>query len=365
MSVDDEWITTSEATRRLGLKKETLYAYVSRGVLVSRRRPGQQQSLFRRAEIDNLAATKRGSRKSGPDLLRFRAVATGVSSLNGSELLIRGVPVHQLAASMSFAEATRFVLRAPTERRPRALTLDRASRSLVARQPAPRRAPVLSALLAAADPLHRRTDARSATETTLGFIDLLADTVRDSIDIDNPWVQSVLVSLLDNGMTVSTTAARVAASSRAGVLDCFSAAYGAMSGPLHGSAPTAAYDLISDVLRGAPPRDAVARALERFGAVPGFGHVVYDSVDPRAELLLRTLRRTHRGSDVLRVASAVRRVMDRPMNVDFVIAAGLHALEYDARTGEVLFQLGRTAGIGAHVIEEYAEAPLRWRANNT
>ncbi|WP_205620945.1 helix-turn-helix domain-containing protein, partial [Intrasporangium chromatireducens] len=46
-----QWITTTEAAQRLGVKRATLYAYVSRGQLRSRRRPGQQESLFDRAQV--------------------------------------------------------------------------------------------------------------------------------------------------------------------------------------------------------------------------------------------------------------------------------------------------------------------------
>ncbi len=359
-----EWITTTEAARRLGLRRETLYAYVSRGILTSRRRPGQQESLFSRAEIDNLAATKRGSRRAGPDLLRFRAVASSVSSMDDNTLQVRGVPVHRLAGRLSFEQAARFVLQAPESLEARPLTLPRDGGRLLRRVPVQRRIPVACTLLSASDPLLRRNDPDDVIATTLGFTAVAKSVVADVLDTDHPWIQALLVSLLDNGLTVSTAAARVAASARAGVLDALSAGYGAMSGPLHGSAPLHAWDLIADVRRGTDPREAIASALDRLGLVPGFGHVVYRDDDPRATYLLRLMRKTHRGDAVLAAVSALRRRMDRPMNVDLMSAAVLHILGYDAPIGEVIFQLGRTPGMGAHIIEEYAETPLRWRANN-
>ena len=56
----------------------------------------------------------------------------------------------------------------------------------------------------------------------------------------------LLVALLDHGLTASTVAARVAASTRAGLHDCLSAAYAAMAGPLHGAAPAAAHPLLAE-----------------------------------------------------------------------------------------------------------------------
>ena len=61
----EHWITTSEAAARLGVKRGTLYSYVSRGVLTSKRMPGQAESLFDRTQIDSLAAAKRDGRRSG------------------------------------------------------------------------------------------------------------------------------------------------------------------------------------------------------------------------------------------------------------------------------------------------------------
>ncbi|GAB3297472.1 helix-turn-helix domain-containing protein [Epidermidibacterium keratini] len=361
---DDSWITTSDAARRLGLRRETLYAYVSRGILTSRRQPGQQESLFSRAEIDNLAATKRGSRRAGPDLLRFRAVATAVSSMDEDTLQIRGVPVHRLAGRLSFEQAAQFVLQAPKSLAPRELALPRGALRLVQSVPAQRRIPVACAVLSASDPLLRRTDVDDVTSTALGFTRLATSLVSDELDVSHPWIQALLVSMLDNGLTVSTVAARVAASSRAGVLDALSAGYGAMSGPLHGSAPVHAWELIADVLRGSAPRAAIGASLDRFGFVPGFGHIVYRGDDPRATHLLRLVRKTHRGDGVLAAVSALRRRMDRPINIDLMTAAVLHILGYEASVAEVIFQLGRTPGMAAHIVEEYSETPLRWRANN-
>ena len=73
----DGWITTTEAAQRLGVKRATLYAYVSRGLLQSQRRPGQQESLFDRAQIDALASASRPSGSPQP-VLRFRSIATTV-----------------------------------------------------------------------------------------------------------------------------------------------------------------------------------------------------------------------------------------------------------------------------------------------
>ena len=56
-------LTTEEAARRLGVKPETLYAYVSRGQLTRHRAPGERRSRFDRAEVERLAGRARRGRR--------------------------------------------------------------------------------------------------------------------------------------------------------------------------------------------------------------------------------------------------------------------------------------------------------------
>ena len=51
-------------------------------------------------------------------------------------------------------------------------------------------------------------------------------------------------------------------------------------------------------------------------------------------------------------------------NIDLASAAALHALDLPAEAGEVVFQAARSFGVAAHVVEEYAEEPLRWRGRD-
>ncbi len=51
-------------------------------------------------------------------------------------------------------------------------------------------------------------------------------------------------------------------------------------------------------------------------------------------------------------------------NIDLASAAVLHALDLPAESGEVVFQVARSVGVAAHVVEEYAEEPLRWRGRD-
>jgi citrate synthase len=382
------WITTTEAAQRLGVKRATLYAYVSRGLLRSERRPGQQESLFDRAQIDAIASATRPP--GGPQpVLRFRSIATAVSRQAEGELFYRGRALSDVVALRSLEEAAGIVLGTTVPQGfsglPETAAIDLTS------LPLERRMPVAVQLLAAADPFSSDTDpervrqaalpavraavalagasspgpadrARSGDLTALTLTALGGDPTADG---DVAVLRVLLVALLDHGLTASTVAARVAASTRAGLHDCLSAAYAAMAGPLHGAAPVAAHALLTE---GVDPAVLVARSLRERGVVAGFGHFLYPEGDPRADVVLEALWR-RRGTTRLRrrvdaLAALVAERTGSLPNIDLASAAVLHALGLPAESGEVVFQVARSVGVAAHVVEEYAEEPLRWRGRD-
>jgi citrate synthase len=382
------WITTTEAAQRLGVKRATLYAYVSRGLLHSNRRPGRQESLFDRAEIDALAATSRASGSPQP-VLRFRSVASAVTSHLDGDLLYRGVPVAEVVATHTVESGGAFVVGAPPGPVEPATTRDDAvTAAFLGTLPLVRRLPAAVQALAAADPFAADLDPdrvrRTALSTIAGAVRLLradpgsgrdgglaatlVSALRDgpAPGPDTDLIRVLLLCLLDHGLATSTVAARVAASARAGLHDCLAAAYATISGPLHGAAPVAAQALIADPR---PATETIAAALRQHGRVPGFGHLIYPAGDPRADIVFEALWR-RRGTTRLRrrveeLAAVVAGRSGALPNCDLAGAAVLHALGLPAESGEVVFQVARSYGVAAHVVEEYAEQPLRWRARET
>jgi citrate synthase len=378
------WITTTEAAQRLGVKRATLYAYVSRGLLRSERRPGQQESLFDRTQIDAMASAARPP--GGPQpVLRFRSIATAVSRQAEGELFYRGRSLGDVVALRSFEEAAAVVLGTtrPHASPPLTPTVD----VDLGRLPLERRVPVAVQLLAAADPFASDPDPervrQAALPTLRAAVTLAAGTPPGrpasgltaltlaalggdpTARADVAVLRVLLVALLDHGLTASTVAARVAASTRAGLHDCLSAAYAAMAGPLHGAAPVAAHALLAEDV---DPSVLLARSLRERGSVVGFGHFLYPEGDPRADVVLEALWR-RRGTARLRrrvsalAALVAQRTGARP-NIDLASAAVLHALGVPAESGQVVFQVARSVGVAAHVLEEYAEEPLRWRGRD-
>jgi citrate synthase len=181
-------------------------------------------------------------------------------------------------------------------------------------------------------------------------------------------LDAYLVTVADHGLNASTFAARVVASTGAGLGSSVLAAYGALKGPLHGGAPGPVLDMIDAV--GAPDQaTAVLTAmLDRGERLPGFGHRIYRVRDPRAEALkaaLSRLQRTDRLTLALAVETAALKLLkarkpDRPLetNVEFFTALLLDGLGFPRDAFTAVFAMGRTAGWIAHAREQASSGRL-------
>lgn len=174
-------------------------------------------------------------------------------------------------------------------------------------------------------------------------------------------VDAYFTSAAEHGMNASTFTARVVASTGADVAASLSAAVGAMSGPLHGGAPSRVLAMIEEIERSDDPRGYVKRVLDTGERLMGFGHRVYRAEDPRA----RTLRRVARELNAPRyevaeafeqaaLAELAERKPDRVLatNVEFWAAIILDFAEVPARMFTSMFTCARTAGWCAHILEE-------------
>src|SRR6202023_973048 len=103
--------------------------------------------------------------------------------------------------------------------------------------------------------------------------------------IDAYWI-----SAAEHGMNASTFTARVVASTGADVAAALSAAVGALSGPLHGGAPSRVLKMLDDVEATGDAERYVKAVLDRGERLMGFGHRIYRAEDPRARVLRRTAR---------------------------------------------------------------------------
>ncbi|MDQ3450988.1 MAG: citrate synthase, partial [Actinomycetota bacterium] len=175
--------------------------------------------------------------------------------------------------------------------------------------------------------------------------------------IDAYWT-----SAAEHGMNASTFTARVVASTGADVAASLSAAIGAMSGPLHGGAPSRVLHMVSEVERSGDPQGYVASVLDAGQRLMGFGHRVYRAEDPRARVLRRTAREA--GAPRFEAALALEdaalaelreRRPDRAIetNVEFWAAVVLDFAEVPPSMFTSMFTCARTAGWSAHILEQH------------
>ncbi|MGH3415063.1 MAG: citrate synthase 2 [Actinocrinis sp.] len=174
--------------------------------------------------------------------------------------------------------------------------------------------------------------------------------------IDAYWT-----SAAEHGMNASTFTARVIASTGADVAASLSGAVGAMSGPLHGGAPSRVLHMIEAIERTGDAKAYVKDVLDRGERLMGFGHRVYRAEDPRARVLRRTAREL--GAPRYEVAQALEdaaleelhsRRPDRVLatNVEFWAAIVLDFAEVPANMFTSMFTCARTAGWSAHILEQ-------------
>jgi citrate synthase len=174
-------------------------------------------------------------------------------------------------------------------------------------------------------------------------------------------VDAYFTSAAEHGMNASTFTARVVASTGADVAACMSSAVGALSGPLHGGAPSRVLKMLDEVERSGDAHQWVTEALDRGDRLMGFGHRVYRAEDPRARVLRRTAREL--GSPRVEVAEALEKAALAELearhperviatNVEFWSAVVLDFAEVPPHMFTAMFTCARTAGWAAHILEQ-------------
>jgi citrate synthase len=180
--------------------------------------------------------------------------------------------------------------------------------------------------------------------------------------IDSYWI-----SAAEHGANASTFTARIVASTGADAAAALSAAVGALSGPLHGGAPSRVLHMLDEVERSGDAESYVKAVLDRGERLMGFGHRVYRAEDPRARVLRRTAREL--GSERLEVAEKLEeaalaelraRHPERVLatNVEFWSAVVLDYAGVPPELFTPMFACARVAGWSAHILEQKREGRL-------
>jgi citrate synthase len=180
-----------------------------------------------------------------------------------------------------------------------------------------------------------------------------SDTAERAFDI-------ALILHADHELNASTFAARVVAATLSDMHSAVTAAIGALKGPLHGGANEAVFRILEAIeTSGADPVDYIKGMLAQKKKIPGFGHRVYHTEDPRATHLRRMSQDLGKSSGNAKWFEISRKieefiVADRKLNanVDFYSASTYHTLGIDIDLFTPVFAVSRVGGWTAHVIEQ-------------
>ncbi|MFE3165498.1 citrate/2-methylcitrate synthase [Streptomyces sp. NPDC059224] len=388
-------LTTKETAELLGVKPETVYAYVSRGQLSSRRAPGGRASTFDAGEVEALAQRNRrdaaGTSGSGGEL----SVRTRITLIEKDRYFFRGVDAAELAVRHSYEEVAEWLWTgrmtpgaALTAPKATVAAARRAVDALPEHTSPTDRLRVATIASAAEDPLRFDLSEDAVLGTARVLIPTLVAALpvqREGRSDDGPlahrlWrrltgvdpgdaalrvLDTALALLVDHDLAASTLAVRLAASARAHAYAAVSAGLGVLEGPLHGASSGLAHRMLLDVLAQGTAVPVIADELRAGRRIPGLGHRLYQGEDPRARVLFRLLEDVPRAEPALLAARDVVATTARhaPLhaNVDLALAVFTASCGMPATAGETIFAVARTAGWIAHTLEEYGERPLRMR----
>jgi citrate synthase len=175
-----------------------------------------------------------------------------------------------------------------------------------------------------------------------------------------------LILHADHELNASTFAARVVAATLSDMHSAITAAIGALKGPLHGGANEAVFRILEAIdSSGADPVDYVKGMLAQKKKIPGFGHRVYHTEDPRATHLRTMSRDLGNSSGIAKWFEISRKieefvVAERKLNanVDFYSASTYHTLGIDIDLFTPVFAVSRISGWTAHVMEQLSDNRL-------
>lgn len=362
-----QWLSREDALAMLGVRPQTLYAYVSRRLIERQADPADpRRSLYRGEDI--LALTSRRARGRRRTAIAASAMAwgepvisTAISTVRHGRLIFRDLDAARLAETATLEEVAALLWQQADLRD--FPVKDAAADPFVA----------LAGLVADARSTLGRPPARLARDAA-GAVAVLAAAFGGHGDgaiherlargwsvgaVERDLIRRALVLLADHELNPSTFASRVAASTGASLPASLLAGLAALSGPRHGGAGAMLAALVAEATRIGTDA-AVARWLASGHRLPGFGHPLYPHGDPRAAALLAQV-----ALDPLlaELRSAVADATEAVPNIDFALLAITRAAAFPSDASFRLFAVARSVGWAAHAMEQAASgAVIRPRA---
>ncbi|ALM85826.1 citrate/2-methylcitrate synthase [Bordetella sp. N] len=369
------WISMAEACSQLGVRPQTIYAYVSRGKLEVMTDPEDtRRSLYRAEDVASLAKRKQAGRKHETLATNTLfgsepSIPTAVSTFIRQRLYYRGQDALTLSRTATVEQVAQLLWNAEQAVD---FSSGAADGARLARTAKPGRVTAFThlAMLAATGHSTRGRMVRVLHNECQSLVGQLADAFgarqgseplheRFALGWKQPakvadLLRSALVLLVDHELTSSAFAARIAASNAASLPACLLTGLTTLAAPLHGDASGRVQALFNDVERLGEDQ-VIAHYLSTGMSLAGFGHHLYPDGDPRAEALLGLFEPP---KVITRFIHKVTDLTGLQPNIDAALAALVAHLRLPADAGFGLFATARSVGLLAHSLEQLGEAQV-------
>jgi citrate synthase len=379
------YLTAQQAAAALGVRPQTLYAYVRRGLIRSEAAAGRE----RRYHAEDVTRLRR-KRDGDPGLAAEAALSFGAPVLDSAITLIledrlyyrgqdacalaRHASIRSVAALLWQADAA--AIFAPDNLPPLRAGFAAAGEAVAGLAPIERclaLLPIAAAADARALDLTQAAVARSGARILRLLTAIVARVEPSARPVDavlaeawglgaaaRPLLRAALILCADHELNVSAFAARCVASALANPYNAVIAGIAALQGARHGGASERADAFLGEALAAAEPEALVAAYLRRGERLPSFGHHLYRGEDPRARLLLELLDEQDAPlvAAARRIAAAVAALVGRAPNIDFALALLRRSLGLPEGAALALFVIGRSLGWVAQAQEQYASDRL-------
>jgi len=375
----------SQATKALNISRASLYVYVSRGLIRSTPDPARAKScLYSSADIQALVERKKLGRRPRTAVAAaldngLPVLKTRITRIEGNQCFYRSKEAVSFSRKATLEHAARLLwdtqevdpfkgLRFDPAKIPGwqetagrlapARTTDRATMQLSLLAPHE----VTRAGRPGADAFRDAARLLAAlTVSIAGVRGAFTGPIHGAVS--QAWqrpraaevIRRALVLLADHELNASTFAARVVASTGAGLTGCVIAGLAAMSGPRHGGATERLRSLLEEIDVAGDANRVIEARLGRGELIPGFGNSVYRDHDPRGAELVSAVKLDPKMSRLLKCA---RSLAGAEPNVDFGLIAVERAHDLPPGAALALFALGRSVGWIAHAFEQRSSGAL-------
>lgn len=362
-SETDSWIPRAEAETLLGVKSQTLYAYVSRGHLAARPDPANpRRSLYSARDLRRLKdhSSPRPVRTTVERAADVR-ISSGLTRVEEGAVLYRGQNAVALAEDATLEQAARLVWGSEdddpfADQRPRVDVIfpgsprTRAFACLARRAdedgPSAGRAPA-SLRRESAAILNELVDSVAGPGPRLHLHQRLARAWKVS-DRDAQLIRRAMILSIDHEADASVLAARVTAGAGAALSASALAGLAALSGPELGGRLSQVTGFVQEARR-TDARTACRTRLAEGLDIPGFGLGAHPGGDPRARALIAAAHLPEPLADIVHVAESM---TGRPPTFDMALALTTRRLDLPRDAAFALLAIGRTVGWLAHAMEQ-------------